>query len=350
MNNNSKPSSSSKRVDWIDCAKGIAILATIVGHSVTQGRSESMVRGLVFSFHMPLFFILSCATYQCSTNMAEFKNKTIKAMKHLLKPAMLTYIIIIAYQCIIDHNLLLNLEYWKGKLFTLLFASGVNTSFCNFEVACIGIPWFFFALFIGRTVFDLLQLKFDDEVTLLIMCCMVGMIGVIFGKFEYLPFSIDISLAIMPFFMFGNLLKRKKFNVYATPVKSMMIFFLTWICTLCVSFPDHNNWSYLELAARRYPLFPLCYITAIAGTMFIAVLSAVLCRFKKTVIPLLYVGKNSMYLLCVHILDGIWWKSWNIDGHQFQTALKRIIVNLFIFIVFMLLKNAISCLSVHTKK
>lgn len=349
MNNKSKPSFASKRIDWIDCAKGIAILTTIVGHSVGQGRSGSMVRGLVFSFHMPLFFILSSATYKCSTNIVEFKNKTLKAMKHLLKPAMITYIIIIAHQCIIDHNLLLNLVYWKGKLYTLLFASGVNTSFCNFEVACIGVPWFFFALFIGRTIFDLLHLKFDDEVTLSIMCCMVGMIGIAFGKFEYLPLSIDISLAIMPFFMFGNLLKKTQCFRYP-PVKSMMIFFLIWICTLCISFPDHNNWSYLELAARRYPLFPLCYITAIAGTMFIATLSTVLCRFKKLATPLLYVGKNSMYLLCVHILDGMWWQFWYIDGYQFQTALKRTIVNLLIFIAFMLFKNAISYLLVRTIK
>ncbi len=347
MNTESKSPSISKRVDWIDCAKGIAILLTIIGHSVSYGIYGSTLRGLVFSFHMPLFFILSCTTYKCSTNALEFKKKSINGMKHLLRPAIITYIIIIMYQCITDHSLLFSLGFWKGKLYTLLFSSGVNTTFNDFEVVAIGIPWFFFALFIGRTIFDLLHQKFEDKVTLFMMCCIVGMIGIIFGKLQWLPFSMDIALAIMPFFYFGNSLKGKDLNAH--PVRDMIIYGLIWICTLYITFPDYNNWSYLELATRRYPLFPLCYITAVAGTMFIGMFSRILCKLRKLALPLLYIGKNSMYLLCVHILDGIWYSLWNIDGHQFYTALKRTVVDLIIFIVFMLLRAGFDKLMTHRK-
>lgn len=289
----------SKRVEWIDCAKGIAILLTIIGHSVSYGLYGSTLRGLIFSFHMPLFFILSCTTYRCSTNVLEFKKKFIRGIKHLLGPAIITYIIIIIYQCIIDHSLLLNSRFWKGKFYTLLFSSGVNTTFCDFEVSAIGIPWFFFALFIGRTIFELLHQKFEDDVTLLMMCCIICMIGITFGKFQWLPFSMDIALAIMPFFYFGNSLKEKKIDIH--PVRDMLIYGLIWICTFYITFPDYNKWTYLELAARRYTLFPMCYITAITGTMFIGMISIILCKLKVS-LPILYIGRNSMYLLCVHIL------------------------------------------------
>ena len=45
-----------KRIYWLDIAKGIAIICTIIGHIAPFGRN---VRNLIFSFHMPLFFILN---------------------------------------------------------------------------------------------------------------------------------------------------------------------------------------------------------------------------------------------------------------------------------------------------
>ena len=56
----------SKRIEWIDFAKGITIILTIVGHTVGTGKNGSILRGLIFSFHMPLFFILSATTYKYS--------------------------------------------------------------------------------------------------------------------------------------------------------------------------------------------------------------------------------------------------------------------------------------------
>ncbi len=344
MNTETKVSSVHKRVDWIDCTKGIAILLTIIGHSVSKDVNGSILRGLVFSFHMPLFFILSCTTYKCSDNEAEFKNKVAGSMNHLLKPAIITYAIIIINQCYKNHGVLMQFDFWKSKFYTLLFSSGVNVGFNDFEVAAIGIPWFFFALFVGRTAFDLLHLKFKDEITLFMMCCLVGMMGILFGRLQWLPFSSDIALAIMPFFYFGNYLKKKDLVAMSSggALKGMLIYGLIWIVTLWAEFPDHNNWSYLELAVRRYTLFPVCYITAIAGTMFFGMFSILLCKLRKLAWPLLYIGKNSMYLLCVHILDGIYYTLWSVNGRQFHTALKRTAVDLVIFIAFMLLKSCIS--------
>ena len=45
----------SNRIDWIDCAKGAAIILTIVSHTVQNHMYGNILRGAVFSFHMPLF-------------------------------------------------------------------------------------------------------------------------------------------------------------------------------------------------------------------------------------------------------------------------------------------------------
>jgi len=44
------------RLIWVDIAKGVAILLVIIGHTAPFG---SITRNTIFSFHMPLFFLLS---------------------------------------------------------------------------------------------------------------------------------------------------------------------------------------------------------------------------------------------------------------------------------------------------
>ncbi|NBH25961.1 hypothetical protein D3Z60_09125 [Lachnospiraceae bacterium] len=44
------------RVDEIDIAKGLGILLVIVGHLLPE---DSWMRQIIYSFHMPLFMILS---------------------------------------------------------------------------------------------------------------------------------------------------------------------------------------------------------------------------------------------------------------------------------------------------
>ena len=80
------------RIDYIDFAKGGCFLLVIIGHTIQYGRINSLIRGLIFSFHMPLFFILSCVTYKYSESIDSFFKKTKKAAKHLLTPIVIIYI------------------------------------------------------------------------------------------------------------------------------------------------------------------------------------------------------------------------------------------------------------------
>lgn len=68
-----------QRVAWLDIAKGIAILCTIVGHTVSYG---SRARNLIFSFHMPLFFLLAGYTIRpaCGKDLAAATWKDFKRL------------------------------------------------------------------------------------------------------------------------------------------------------------------------------------------------------------------------------------------------------------------------------
>ena len=323
----------SKRIEWIDCAKGIAIILVVIGHTVLNGKYASSLRGMIFSFHMPLFFILSCATFQCSKDIEQCKRKSKRAFKHLVGPAIIVFVLGILIECIKKTELIGEISYWKQELYCLIFASGVDTEFNQFTVKAIGIPWFFFALFIGRTLFDYIHLCVEEK-QLCIFCWISCFAGIFFGKNQWLPFSIDIALAIMPFFYYGYRLKEMNLTEHA--VRKLLIWGGIWAVTLFLTFPDYREWTYLEFACRRYNFFPICYLTAIAGTMMISEASVLLTgKLKKVMTPILYIGQNSLYLLCIHIMDNNWKKLWFIKNHQLYSSIKRTIIDLMIFVVVM---------------
>ena len=59
-----------QRIQWIDIAKGISIFLVIIGHTAPFGILE---RNIIFSFHMPLFFILSGYHFKIAQNWDEAK-------------------------------------------------------------------------------------------------------------------------------------------------------------------------------------------------------------------------------------------------------------------------------------
>lgn len=325
------------RIQWIDLAKGFTLLLVIMGHSISEGIYGGLFRGIIFSFHMPLFFILSGATYRCSKTTEEYKKKLLSSAKHLLVPAIsLFFCICLVFQYRYFHSLG-DFTFWRAKLFTLLFASGVSVSYNGFNVDGIGIPWFFFALFSARAMFDFIHFKYNDDSKIFLSCCILGMIGVLFGRIQWMPFSLDIALAVLPFLFFGYQMKNWNFTKYS--FRRLFAWGGTWFLTFIVTFTSVSNWTYMELAIRRYTLFPICYITAIAGTMVLCEGSIMLCQWKRIAVPFVFIGKHSIYLLCIHIVDDWWHKWWFVPDNQFHTAIQRMLIDVIIFFLFMLAKK-----------
>ena len=49
---------------------------------------EVLIRLIIFSFHMPLFFALSCITYKFSSTEQELIRKAKKSFRYLIFPAL----------------------------------------------------------------------------------------------------------------------------------------------------------------------------------------------------------------------------------------------------------------------
>lgn len=79
------------RIEWIDCCKGFAIMLVVIGHladgylnaGLYAEHTDFMNRiyNTIYSFHMPLFFILSGFTF----HIAYLKNRSEKRKKFQLQ-------------------------------------------------------------------------------------------------------------------------------------------------------------------------------------------------------------------------------------------------------------------------
>lgn len=313
--------SASSRIGCVDFAKGIAILLVIFGHTVTI----SIIRAVIFSFHMPLFFILSAFTTTLSSDDAQFLRKTEKSFKRLIIPALIIYFIrifiyVVHYFTSIKWKLFI-----VEKINTFVYGSGVDASVAGGVIPAFGMMWFLLVLFIGRTLFDYIHLKLSE--TGFILCALISsVLGVILGRIQWLPFSFDVTLSIMPFFICGFYL-RKMYDKMADLFAWYFFFvsFLIWAVSFCISFFVFEN--YMELADRRYPLFPLCFITAISGTFVVLSVSHFLSKGKIITALMTYFGKNSLWLFFVHSIDYIWSFAYNITPNTVLSGLIRCFID-----------------------
>lgn len=311
------------RIDWIDIAKGIVIILTIMGHTL-----KDMPRAVIFSFHMPFFFIMSMYTYKCSESISEFKRKSIKSSKHLLLPAFIVMIIGSIIQLFQNRMLIFEKTYWINMLYKIIFASGIETNFNGIPIECMGMSWFFVVLLCSRMIFDYTQLKIDDN-QIGIVSVLYSLCGICLGCTQWLVFSLDIALSIQGFLLAAHYFKKIDFSIF-----NKKIFFssaIIWFIVILLCYPNKDNWSYLELSVRRYSIFPISYLGAIAGTLFWIEFAILLSKIIDTRI-ISYIGKNSMYLLCVHALDYNW-KFLFASNNIYLEGIKRVLVNLVITMI-----------------
>ena len=327
---------SRKRVEWVDLVKGVTILLVIAGHTLSPGgKTSSILRGMIYSFHMPLFFILSAYTFRPSSDLEEFKVKTKKLCRTLGIPVVLIVLFdIVVHAALHQFQPLFQFSYWKIELYRILFASATGVNYAGTEIVGLGMAWFLFALFFGRILFDYCHIVFEEK-QLFIACLLLSISGILIGQSQYTIFSIDIALAIQLFFYFGY--KMKSYDFAAFSWKRLLLFVGSWLLLLLLIYPNPEQATYLELAVRRYNLFPLFYLDALAGTLFLVELSLPFTRkLKYLTKPFSYLGRNSIYLLCIHTVDGYWNRLWLVEENQAESFIRRVVIDLIFFCIFCL--------------
>ena len=139
-----------ERIIWVDIAKAIAIVSMILGHILP---SESSMQRLIYSFHMPLFFICSGLFENISVKKDKIKIFLKKGVKRLIIPVIASQIILGAVKLTENLKVESAIPIVKNELIKFFWASAYEP-----EKVYLGAMWFLIALFWSKILFYIVQL------------------------------------------------------------------------------------------------------------------------------------------------------------------------------------------------
>lgn len=278
-----------KRIEYFDIARGIAIILMIIGHVVDFGWK----RNIIFSFHMPLFIIISGMFYR----EKNFKDFIVNIIKKLILPYIIVILITGFVKAIaIDNNIDIVL-FLKNYIKQILYSYSYLKVKTN--VQPIDVLWFFPFLAIIRVIFYILKKSCkEDDLLLGLFCLLISYFGYILGiKEKWLLFSADVAMTCMIFYYIGYIFF--KYNILEKILqnkKLLCIVFLVWVLGI--------KFGSVELAVRNYPDGLFSFIVAICGTIITLKISMIIEHRTKIISKgLAWFGRNSMYILLIHYME-----------------------------------------------
>lgn len=270
------------RIPTIDIMKGIAIIAVIVGHIVP---GESLGKELIFSFHMPLFFIVAGYLYKPSTS---YRKKSIADFRRLIVPYLVVAFIFTIY-ILVGNTLLSGLKY--SLTATLWGAAKHHHSLIWSTAPRIGAAWFLPALFWCRQIFNFCftQVKYPYLTIVL-----VSLIGTVTDYYLInLPFALLPGMSAMIFYLIGYWVRiitiEKKLYI--------LLFAIGLICWIL-----HMRFSTLDMAICSYSFYPMDVIGALFATAGIYYISRWLSKISLGKI-LGSIGQITLYIFCIHAVE-----------------------------------------------
>ena len=180
------------RIAWLDQLKGFGIILMVYGHNFP------VLEEYIYSFHMPLFFIIAGIFHPKNINVSTIK----KRVRQILLPYFLWSFILFGFWLFIGRKFgeSANLDLSITKNFIGIFFAQGDINYMNW-----GIPmWFLPTIFLTFLLFGLI-LKIKNKFlhySVLIMSIVLGFLIANFSK-VYLFWSLDVALVSLFFYSFG---------------------------------------------------------------------------------------------------------------------------------------------------
>jgi len=293
----SKPIKAKVRIEWMDIAKAIAILAMVEGHVVSYG---GYVRNWIYSFHMPLFFILTGFTIKPVANGKEFFRAVKKDFLRIMLP------------CIVTQAVNGLLSYWiydevaadslRLRIEQMFWGSAIEVYGHSF----LGMIWFLVALFWTKFLYYVVCMLFPSKYKgAVVLFLAVG--GKMLSNYErYLPQAMDVVCVAVLLVYIGHVLHEiyPYFEKYQFPVTAAA--FLIWIACW-------EKGIYMELGGHWYPWFALGLLETVCGCLCVFAFARAIEAFRPLAVILRSIGRHTLLILCMSHID---WLTLSIWGYK----------------------------------
>lgn len=271
-----------KRLAWPDIAKAIAMLLVIAGHSTPPSRIYS----LIFSFHMPFFFIMSGYFYKYRDDNLK------KDFLRLICPYILC-IAILGLFLFIDPSSS-PYEGYKQLIVSSIYASGSGAN----GVKLIGALWFLQALFIAKRLLDFIFITFRSEKARLIsvLCLLIVSVLLAWQKI-YLPLGLDVGMMGAVYLYAGYVLKNYCTQLIDKAKPDVLIVLIfSWYITYRIGSFNMSGRAYVSLFYVTIP-------GSIAASILLMIFSKWIGKLRLISKLLSKLGQHTLLLLCIHDLD-----------------------------------------------
>lgn len=324
-----------KRIDWIDIAKGIAIILMVIGHIIPYNNLIVWI----FSFHMPLFIILSGITYKIPKDKENLKINFKKYLKKLFLPYAITLLICTIIRVLKSVDVFSLDIFFKELAKYFLWGNGCDYNFLGINFTGVGPIWFLITLFFSKLIFDFINYKASKNnlITNIIIYSFCLLLGLEIGEVLWLPQGLDLVLIFLFYLYVGYLLKTQFDNLKVNKTLIFVIAFAIWGICLGMN-------MFVELAMRGYPLGLLSIIESLCASYCIIELCKIMAKNKYLNRFLTKVGIMSLTILCIHAIENflINWETLNIN--LYALAFIRLVMILVLAFIFTLIKQKIMIL------
>ena len=277
---------------------------------------------IIYSFHMPLFIIVSGMMYKEKSYDKAIKNVFFK----LILPYVIGVFIVDLIHYCSSQSLWSIVKNWAEEIFYSLKGYYGYNGRINYppNVNEIGALWFFPFLAITRILFRFLKKgSKGNELKLVFSVSLISFIGYLLGIHKFfLPFTFDIALFGIIFYYIGYILsKTKSLDKILSDKKLLVIIFLIWILGI--------KFNKTDLAGRIYSNGIFLILSATCGTIIILKISQIIEKYIKHLGKILaWYGKNSMYILLLHYAETLlvpYARLHYIDGNTIEIYIIQII-------------------------
>ena len=288
----------SKRIAYIDIAKGIGILIIVLAHNDLAAYHPTLHK-FIYAFHIPLFFFLSGMFFRPDRTFGETLKRRFNT---LLKPYLFAIFLIYLFEAAFENMTFPNIV---ERIAKSLYATGYYIDWVQLWF----IPHLFvvslFAWLAWRALFGHVKVDWLRWLLLFAMLA-VGVVTMpyfwpftapVIGKEFYgLPFSLDLVFASGFFFLVGYEVNQKPLETFfAAPLVLTLTFGL--LLAMIWFLPPTMDFN-----TRTYPSLTVNTVEALLGIAMVLSLSRNLEKWSMRVANVFrYFGRISLVILIFHV-------------------------------------------------
>lgn len=292
-----------KRIDSIDVARGIAIICIILGHLGIYN-----INRVVFTFHVPIFFLISGYFINDKQNVISFIKKRFRT---LIVPYYFTCLVMIIVATIMSwyyNGTTTIIQTIKDWLIASLYGAGDAHTFLNYNIKAIGAIWFLWASFWG-SVFLRISLKFNSMIRC-IFVFILFILGVHFRNLIWLPFSIQPGCCALFYMYIGYSFRKQKANIINFSNEFKLLLIISSFIIVAAFIKNYETFWLVNASIGRGIIDVIGSLCACLIILLISNWISNNLRYLNT--GLKFLGKYSLFMLCIHIieLNTFRWSEW----------------------------------------